>query len=164
MLPAKHLRGSNPSEQPRKRSCDLTWRRHSQSNRVSRCRLRGSNPGGPANLLVRLLHRRRWTKTEKINERTKPSRSETLPARSCSSEWLCCFGRKQAALRRAVFDPADREEKATSSQIAQIFALADAVRAMAAAAVRFLTLSLHRMCSTCLQIVPVHALRITPIS
>src|SRR4051794_1221435 len=35
---------------------------------------------------------------------------------------------------------------------------------MAAAAVRFFTSSLHRMCSTCLQIVPVDALRITPIS
>jgi hypothetical protein len=46
---------------------------------------------------------------------------------------------KQAELRQAVFHPAGREEKATSSQIAQIFALANAVRAMAAAAVRFLT-------------------------
>ena len=55
--------------------------------------------------------------------------------------------------------------KATSShQLAQIFVLANAAKAMAAAAVRFLTSSLHRMCSTCLQIVPVHALRITPIS
>jgi len=74
------------------------------------------------------------------------------------------FWEKQAELRQSGFNPADREEKATSSQIAQIFALANAVRAMAAAAVRFLTSSLRRMCSTCLQIVPVHALRITPIS
>ena len=42
--------------------------------------------------------------------------------------------------------------------------LANAAKAMAAADVRFLTRSLHRMRSTCLQIVPVHALRMTPIS
>ena len=44
------------------------------------------------------------------------------------------------------------------------FCVGHAARAMAAAAVRFSTPSLLRMCSTCLQIVPVHALRITPIS
>jgi hypothetical protein len=44
------------------------------------------------------------------------------------------------------------------------FALANAARAMAAAAARFSTQSLLRMRWTCLQIVPVHALRITPIS
>jgi hypothetical protein len=49
------------------------------------------------------------------------------------------FGEKQAALRRAVFHPANREEKATLPRIAQIFALVNAVRAMTAAAVRFLT-------------------------
>jgi hypothetical protein len=43
------------------------------------------------------------------------------------------------------------------------FAFANAGRAMAAAAVRFSTFSLAKMCS-CLQIVPVHALMITPIS
>ncbi len=51
-----------------------------------------------------------------------------------------------------------------SSTRTHIFALANAAKAMAAAEVRFLTSSLHRMCSTCLQMVPVHALRMTPIS
>jgi len=74
-----------------------------------------------------------------------------------------------------VSDPADagesnglrsqRQTEATSSiQIAHFFALANAARAMAAAAVRFSTQSLLRMRWTCVQIVPVHALRITPIS
>jgi hypothetical protein len=72
-------------------------------------------------------------------------------------------------------DPADvgesngfrsqRQTEATSShQIAHFFALANAVRAMAAAAIRVSTQSLLRIRSTCLQIVPGHALRITPIS
>jgi len=72
-------------------------------------------------------------------------------------------------------DPADAGEskglqsqsqtEATSShRIDHLFALANATRAMAAAAVRFSTQSLRRMRSTCLQIVPVHALRIRPIS
>jgi len=44
------------------------------------------------------------------------------------------------------------------------FASANFARAIAAAAVRFSTLSLIKMRWTCLQIVPVPALRITPIS
>jgi hypothetical protein len=55
-------------------------------------------------------------------------------------------------------------EAAPSRQIAYFLALANAAMATTAAAVRFSTLSLAKMCSTCLQIVPVHALRITPIS
>ena len=57
-----------------------------------------------------------------------------------------------------------RNSSLTRSQVAQAFASANAANAMAAAAVRFFTSGLHRMCSTCLQIVPVHALRITAIS
>ena len=55
-------------------------------------------------------------------------------------------------------------EATPSHQIAHFFALANAASAITAAAVRFSTFSLAKMCSTCLQIVPVHAIRITPIS
>jgi hypothetical protein len=46
---------------------------------VSRCRLRGSNPSGPANLLVRLLHRRRWPKTEKSTKETNQAEAKLFP-------------------------------------------------------------------------------------
>jgi len=51
-----------------------------------------------------------------------------------------------------------------SHQIAHFLTSANFARAIAAAEVRFSTLSFTKMRWTCLQIVPVQALRITPIS
>jgi hypothetical protein len=48
--------------------------------------------------------------------------------------------------------------------MAYFLASANVARAIAAAEVRFSTLSFTKMRWTCLQIVPVQALRITPIS
>jgi hypothetical protein len=95
---------------------------------------------------------------EKMRSRAK-NRFGELPQTLGSQ--LVIYGFESASVP-VVFDHVGRF--IVSADPLYFFGFANAAKAMAAAEVRFFTSSLQRMCSTCLQMVPVHALRMTPIS